>query len=609
VSPSVEIPLVVQQAYELVVDSKIIDVIEGLKSRSDGTCEFQCIAPVPENKEGLPTRASLRVEIPPTFPFQPVQIYSIEEAIRGFPHQDAETHKLCLQPDTEARCDKTKLKTYIEWSITWLADAATGHLIEPGHPYELPDFSRKTLGKSIPCSEPLFFVETTTSFELWRDRIGQSGIAILTRPLSIGCHLTTQFLTNAQDLIWQPPFSMYATRGATALRGRWVLLDDIRYHRQRPAQTYGELADLSSRTGGDLDKNLNLVWRVENDSAKWGVLLVGFPIPKRFGDSPSEIHWQPLFIDSVFSEADSFKLRYDKKHFSRWMALTKNGKFARSEQLPWGSSTNISVERHYARGAFSVNLRERKIMVCGCGAIGSVTAELLARGGVQTLRLLDSDRFELGNQSRHTLNGTALRQSKAQALAIRLSSGNLLSEIVGYHAVLPLQPLTDGPSKAAGEGLADSELLIDCTANEAAFVWLSRLACESQKRLASFFISFNARFLTFCISGKHTSCKKVARRLFRDIQDEQTPVPPGEYFRVLGKEEQIIPGAGCWHPTFPARIDHVWMMTSAAIDLLDRLLMDPIVPEGTAAVFKRNDVVPGSPTRNIIELVWLRRYR
>jgi hypothetical protein len=101
----------------------------------------------------------------------------------------------------------------------------------------------------------------------------------------------------------------------------------------------------------------------------------------------------------------------------------------------------------------------------------------------------------------------------------------------------------------------------------------------------------------------------VARRLFRDIQDEQTPVPPGEYFRVLGKEEQIIPGAGCWHPTFPARIDHVWMMTSAAIDLLDRLLMDPIVPEGTAAVFKRNDVVPGSPTRNIIELVWLRRYR
>ncbi|HWX17668.1 MAG TPA: ThiF family adenylyltransferase [Chthoniobacterales bacterium] len=351
------------------------------------------------------------------------------------------------------------------------------------------------------------------------------------------------------------------------------------------------------------------MWRLENDSAKWGVLLIGFPIPNRFGDSSSEVHWQPLFIDTIFAEAKSFKLRHENKHIGRWAALTKDGKFGPSEQLPWGSSTNISAERHYARGAFSNNLREQKIMVCGCGAIGSVAAEALARGGVRNLRLLDGDQFEFGNQSRHTLDGTMLRTSKAKALALRLSSGNLLSEIVGYHATLPLQPLTDGPSKAASKGLADSDLLIDCTASEAAFIWLNSFAYESQKRLASFFLSFGARFLTFCISGKHASCRKVGRRLFRDIQDGKTPISPTEYFRVPDKEEQIIPGAGCWHPTFPARIDHVWMMSSAAIDLLDRLIIAPIVSDGTAAVFKRSDIVPGSSRQNIVELVWLHRYR
>src|SRR5262249_55315634 len=158
--------------------------------------------------------------------------------------------------------------------------------------------------------------------------------------------------------------------------------------------------------------------------------------------------------------------------------------FAPSTQLPWGTSTNVSIERYYSRGAFSSALRACRTMVCGCGAIGSVVAELLARAGVTNLWLLDADQFELGNQSRHTLDGACLRHSKARALAIRLSSCNLLSTIEAHHATLP--PM----DKAVETSLAAVDLLIDCTANEGAFRWLSRFARASQKRLASFFISF-----------------------------------------------------------------------------------------------------------------------
>ncbi len=252
--------------------------------------------------------------------------------------------------------------------------------------------------------------------------------------------------------------------------------------------------------GIDFDKTLNLVWRRDNTSSKLGLLIVGFPIPLNFGGDASEIHWQPLIIDTLFAESDSFKLRIDKKHFGRWKALAATGKFALSEQLPWGSSTNVASDRYYSRGAFSGTLRGSKTMVCGCGAIGSAVAELLARGGVTNLCLLDSDQFELGNQSRHTLDGTSIRHSKARALANRLSSCNIISSIEAHHTALPP---TDG---AVETSLDAADILIDCTANEGAFLWLSRFAKASQKRFASLFLSFDARFMTVCISGKQVSC-------------------------------------------------------------------------------------------------------
>src|SRR5439155_17758484 len=124
--------------------------------------------------------------------------------------------------------------------------------------------------------------------------------------------------------------------------------------------------------------------------------------------------------------------------------------------------------------------------------------------------------------------------------------------------------------KAVEASLTAADFLIDCTANEGAFLWLSRFARASQKRFASLFLSFNARFITVCISGKQASCARVARRLFHSIQNGQTPIDAKSYFEIPTKEEQVIPGAGCWHPTFPARIDHVWMLTAAAVDFVDQ---------------------------------------
>ena len=48
-------------------------------------------------------------------------------------------------------------------------------------------------------------------------------------------------------------------------------------------------------------------------------------------------------------------------------------------------------------------LRESRVLVVGCGALGSAQAEMLARAGVGRLRIVDRDFVELSNLQRQSL--------------------------------------------------------------------------------------------------------------------------------------------------------------------------------------------------------------
>lgn len=68
-----------------------------------------------------------------------------------------------------------------------------------------------------------------------------------------------------------------------------------------------------------------------------------------------------------------------------------------------------------------------RVVVLGCGALGTVAAELLARAGVGALRLIDRDIVELTNLQRQTLfdeSDAAEGRAKAVAAARRLRAVN-----------------------------------------------------------------------------------------------------------------------------------------------------------------------------------------
>jgi molybdopterin/thiamine biosynthesis adenylyltransferase len=82
-----------------------------------------------------------------------------------------------------------------------------------------------------------------------------------------------------------------------------------------------------------------------------------------------------------------------------------------------------------------IRLCESTALVCGCGGLGGVIIQLLARAGVGQLRLVDPDVFVASNLNRQWMSDTAvLGRSKAETAAERVRAINPLVEVEA-HAV------------------------------------------------------------------------------------------------------------------------------------------------------------------------------
>lgn len=99
-------------------------------------------------------------------------------------------------------------------------------------------------------------------------------------------------------------------------------------------------------------------------------------------------------------------------------------------------------------------LRAARVLVLGCGALGSHLASLLARAGVGSLRLVDRDRVELSNLHRQTLFDEAdveeaLPKAEAAARHLRRIDATLnLEPLVLDATPRTIEPLLDGVTLA-----------------------------------------------------------------------------------------------------------------------------------------------------------------
>ena len=130
------------------------------------------------------------------------------------------------------------------------------------------------------------------------------------------------------------------------------------------------------------------------------------------------------------------------------MIRASDSRYSRQVRFaPWG-------ERGQARLAAS------RVAIVGCGALGTVQAEILTRAGVGTLRIIDRDLVELSNLQRQFLFSeidAAEGTPKAVAAARRLAAIN--SEVA-------LEPIVADLSPANASDLCENiDLILDATDN------------------------------------------------------------------------------------------------------------------------------------------------
>lgn len=544
----------------------------------------------------IPGVTAWHVVVDPAYPRGEIKVYpsKVNGITDTFQHQsfngegEAElpwrTGKLCLDSSIGfAGRDGNELEPFnatgslsrLSWQVRratqWLDAATTSTLVTTGDPYELPEYP-STNGGVI----TLAHTEDAHSLELWANLPEIYGLVEMI-PLSQkqpNTLLTKRFTKLNGDTVLDCRWGRQIEAENVDLGG-WLRLPSspVIQPWKAPA-TWAELWEACRMLG--IDK-ANPFWRIVNKlrDGSEHLLLIGFPMPRVIGGELVQMHWQPIALPSLshgklqkpgFRERDNKKLH---QHFDHNTVLRG------TQPVNWQKSENWSMESLISRGALPANLCSCRVTLLGCGTLGSSIAELLVRAGLQELVLIDEQSLEAGNLCRHTLLLSDIKAGKASGLAKRLALINPHVRTIAIDDSFPLQ------KQEHTDLFAKSELIIDCTANDAVLRRLTDIRWDREVAFVSLWLGMHAKRL-------YLFCAKVDRfpvRLFNSVTQPWLQKERQEYPDIEFPRE----GIGCWHPVFPARIDDVWMFAGAAIKTIESFVNRQVTASKLYVYEQQND--------------------
>ncbi|WP_299496790.1 HesA/MoeB/ThiF family protein [uncultured Shewanella sp.] len=128
-------------------------------------------------------------------------------------------------------------------------------------------------------------------------------------------------------------------------------------------------------------------------------------------------------------------------------------------------------------------LQHSHVIIVGVGGLGHLAAQYLAAAGVGRLTLIDGDKVEVSNLPRQLLfSDSDLGQYKARCAQVKLQRAYVDCDIEAIECYLD-EEAVDLPSIRSG--LANADLVLDCTDNFTTRHLVNRLCVQSQTPLIS----------------------------------------------------------------------------------------------------------------------------
>ncbi len=490
--------------------------------------------------------------------------------VHTFPHQDRNVESLqrnqqwrsgkpCLdsvfrrsnrvvdgpEPKTDP---EARLHWHVERCLHWLDLAAQNQLMDHQEPFEIPQCPIELLRSRYLVVHD----EGADALPSWQKYIGQFGIV---KWGSIPGHARALL---AQEFLDRTGGAIRECRRKSKRRrvpGFWWLWPSpVVIPPWHAPDSWEELRAIGISQGVDVDDFVEWISRRVTGKTN-AVVLIGYPIPRHWHGAPTEIHWQAVLSPTVpgrlrplqGSRQRQEKLRQRARH-----AIFNDGK-----KLEYLRTQNWHPDRLQARGRLGSTLLGRSIALVGAGALGSVVAELLVRGGIDDLTIIDFDRLEIGNLVRHTLTLKELGSHKASAVAERLALAAPMANVSALDKPLP-------KGEALERCLDRFDIVIDCTADDEVIRQLGDVWWSVPKLFLSASLGYRAQHLFLY---RIEACSFPVEDFYDDIE----PWLKSEVGQ-WASDGETLEGAGCWSPVFPASSVDVWLAAATTVKHLDRSL-------------------------------------
>jgi molybdopterin/thiamine biosynthesis adenylyltransferase len=519
------------------------------------------------------------------YPFSEIAIHPAAEGgiTVTFPHQSRNTPsrerrnwrggKLCLDSPFggERRLSlvrdpvgdsESRLRWHIERALVWLNHAANEQLLAMGDPFELPAHSHASSRAWL--QQRVVHDETTLTFDAWNGRQCSHGFVELGLASEI---------SNMIGVVRFEDENHSAIRGWAGrelekckdISGFWWLWPKPVVHSPWQApETWGELRCIAKEMAIDADNMLRWLVKSLRGAKTSNILLVGYPIPQRVGAPASEVHWDALLLPSVGAEdgkpPDGFR-----PNALGWWQRDRFETFADKVALQYLHTENWSPERLQARGRLPSSVRDLRIVLIGVGALGSILGEMLVRAGVRDITLVDGELLSAGNVCRHVATLLDVGKRKVQIVAQRLR------QISPAVRVIEVKEELHAAAQAVHAQFDEYDVIIDCTSSDDALSLLASAWWSIPRVFASFSLGYGGkRLFSFGVNGHQLPLEEFLGSV-RPWLDHEA--------QSWGDSEEVLEGAGCWSPLFPARYDDVVLAAATCVKELETLVdKRPLTP-------------------------------
>lgn len=264
-------------------------------------------------------------------------------------------------------------------------------------------------------------------------------------------------------------------------------------------------------------------------------ILFGYKIPS------GETHWQCAIIN-----IKSFPIYVEKVAKNDYLGHLSDMK------IDWVQTKNCSYNYFFGRGSLDKLLTKKKILILGLGAVGSIVATTLTRGGGKYLALVDYDIKEPENVCRSEYKFNSGLNNKVDELKSSLLQISPFVEVSSMPRFMDAVKMFINDNTVNNEiksALEHYDLIFDCTAdNDVAYI-LDLLQISSQ--IINLSVTNHASEL-ICVTSPN------AYQWLNEI------------FKILPQNSiDYYHPTGCWNPTFKASYNDVNVLVQYALKYIN----------------------------------------